>query len=189
MMTSVKKNIKAKKMMLLIGMVSMTMTFAGLTSAYVVSSSRSDWLIYFEIPIAFTISTFILILSSITLGLAKHFNSIDSSKKSLIFVLLTMLLAFTFIFYQFKGFDQIIDSGYYFTGAQSSITTSFLYVLVLLHMLHLIAGIVVLFIISCNLLKGKYSSENTLGIELGVVFWHFLDFLWCYLYLFMVLYK
>jgi cytochrome c oxidase subunit 3 len=189
MMTSAKTNIKAKKMMLLIGMVSMTMTFAGLTSAYVVSSSRSDWLISFEMPSAFTISTFILILSSVTFSLAKHFNSIDSSKKSFIFVLLTMLLAFTFIFYQFRGFGQIIDSGYYFTGPQSSITTSFLYVLVLLHLLHLIAGILVLFFISFNLLKGKYSTGNTLGIELGVVFWHFLDFLWCYLYLFVVLYK
>ena len=189
MMTSAKTNIKAKKMMLLIGMVSMTMTFAGLTSAYVVSSSRSDWLVSFEMPFVFTISTFILILSSVTLSLAKHFNSKDSPNKSLIFVFLTILLAFTFIFYQFKGFSQIIDSGYYFTGAQSSITTSFIYVLVLLHMLHLIAGILVLFIISFNLLKGKYSSENALGIELGVIFWHFLDFLWCYLYLFVVLYK
>jgi cytochrome c oxidase subunit 3 len=188
-MISEKINIKAKKMMLLIGMVSMTMTFAGLTSAYVVSSSRSDWLNSFEMPIEFTISTFIIILSSITFGFAKHFNSINSIKKSIALILFTILLAFIFIFFQFQGFGQIINSGYYFTGAQSSITTSFLYVLVMLHMLHLFAGIIVLFVVLFNLIKGKYSAKKTLGIELGVIFWHFLDFLWCYLYLFVVLYK
>ena len=172
-MISEKINIKAKKMMLLIGMVSMTMTFAGLTSAYVVSSSRSDWLNSFEIPLPFTISTFIILISSVTFGLAKYYNSIDSNKKSIQYTLLTIILAFTFIYFQFVGFGQIINSGYYFTGAQSSITTSFLYVLVMLHMLHLFAGIVVLFFVLSNLIKGKYSSSNKLGIELGVVFLHF----------------
>ena len=98
-MTSKTINIKAKKMMLLIGMVSMTMTFAGLTSAYVVSSSRSDWLSSFEMPLAFTISTFILILSSITFSISKYFNSIDSLKKSVTFIVFTILLALAFIFY------------------------------------------------------------------------------------------
>ena len=50
------KNYKAKKMMLWLGMISMSMTFAGLTSAYVVSSSRADWLSQFDIPIALVIS-------------------------------------------------------------------------------------------------------------------------------------
>ena len=35
---------KAKKMMLWFAMISMTMMFAGLTSAYVVSKARPDWL-------------------------------------------------------------------------------------------------------------------------------------------------
>ena len=188
-MTLKQTNIKAKKMMLLIAMVSMTMTFAGLTSAYVVSSSRSDWLTSFEMPLAFTISTLIIILSSVTFGFAKYFISTESFKKSMIFMIFTIFLAFTFIFYQFQGFNQIIDSGYYFTGAQSSITTSFLYVLVMLHMVHLFAGIIVLFTVFNNVYKQKYSLSNTLGIELGVTFWHFLDFLWGYLYLFVVLYK
>ena len=58
------KNYKAKKMMLWLGMISMSMTFAGLTSAYVVSSSRADWLSQLDIPIAFSISTVIIVLSS-----------------------------------------------------------------------------------------------------------------------------
>ena len=188
-MISEQKHNKAKKMMLLIGMVSMTMTFAGLTSAYVVSSSRADWLSLFEIPIEFGISTLTILISSLTFGLAKHFNAIGSRNKSITLTVSTILLAFTFIFFQFKGFAKIINLGYYFTGAESSITTSFLYVLVVLHMTHLIAGIFVLFFVLFKLIKDKYLNSNKLGIELAVIFWHFLDFLWCYLYLFMVLYK
>ena len=188
-MTSKKINIKAKKMMLLIGMVSMTMTFAGLTSAYVVSATRSDWLSNFEIPFYFTISTIIILLSSLTFGMSKFFIHKNLKQNALISIVLTLMLSLVFIYFQFKGFGQIIDSGYYFTGAQSSITTSFLYVLVMLHMGHLFAGLIILLVVFFNTLNNKYSSSDTLGIDLGVTFWHFLDFLWCYLYLFMVLYK
>ena len=50
------KSNKAKKMMLWLGMISMSMTFAGLTSAYVVSSSRADWIQQIDLPFDFTIS-------------------------------------------------------------------------------------------------------------------------------------
>jgi cytochrome c oxidase subunit 3 len=98
-------------------------------------------------------------------------------------------LALLFVFLQFKGFGDIIAQGYYFTGAESSITTSFLYVLVLLHLAHLFAGLIVLSVVYFQLVKGRYSSANSLGFELAHLFWHFLDFLWIYLYLFVVLYR
>ena len=69
--TAVEKNARAKKMMLWFGMISMTMTFAGLTSAYVVSSSRADWLTSFELPTVFLYSTVLIFLSSITFFLGK----------------------------------------------------------------------------------------------------------------------
>jgi cytochrome c oxidase subunit 3 len=52
-------------------MVSMTMMFAGLTSAFVVSKSRVDWLTDFELPTAFYYSTIVIIGCSITFHLAK----------------------------------------------------------------------------------------------------------------------
>jgi cytochrome c oxidase subunit III len=56
-----KKHGRAKKMMLWFGIVSMMMTFAGLTSAYVVSKNRPDWLVDFELPLAFLWSTIVLL--------------------------------------------------------------------------------------------------------------------------------
>jgi cytochrome c oxidase subunit 3 len=182
------KNYKAKKMMLWVGMISMSMTFAGLTSAYVVSSSRADWLSQFEMPNAFAISTLLIMLSSITFFMAKKSLEVKKLKQTKTGVLTTFLLALLFIYFQFMGFRDIIAQGYYFTGAESSITTSFLYVLVLLHLTHLFAGIIVLTVVYIRLLRGIYSGSNPLGFELAHLFWHFLDIMWVYLYLFIVLY-
>ena len=65
------KTSKAKKMMLWFGMISITMTFAGLTSAFIISSSRPDWLDAFVLPSWFTVSTISIILSSVFFQLAK----------------------------------------------------------------------------------------------------------------------
>ena len=183
------KQEKAKKMMLWVGMISMSMTFAGLTSAYVVSSTRADWLSNFDLPNAFTISTLLIALSSLTLFLAKYSLSNKNKKKTISFILITLGLALLFVYFQFKGFGEIIDQGYYFTGAESSITTSFLYVLILLHLVHLFSGLIVLIVVFYKLQKGRYSGSNTLGFELAHLFWHFLGLLWIYLYLFILLYR
>ena len=65
------KNARAKKMMLWFAMVSIAMMFAGLTSAYVVSKSRPDWLADFQIPSAFFYSTLAIVLSSASFHLAR----------------------------------------------------------------------------------------------------------------------
>ena len=182
------KNKRAKKMMLWFGMISMSMTFAGLTSAYVVSSSRSDWIEQIDLPFAFTISTFLLLLSSGTFYLALKNIKETLLKRTQSLLLITLVLALAFIYFQFQGFREIIEQGYYFTGAESSITTSYLYVLVLLHLAHLIAGIVIVLIVFYNSFREKYSEANSLGFELAVTFWHFLDILWLYLFLFVSFY-
>ena len=105
------------------------------------------------------------------------------------FLIITLILSFLFTYFQFKGFAEVIDLGYYFTGPESSINTSYLYVLVLLHLAHLFAGIIVVIGLLINTSMGKYSKENSLGIELAETFWHFLDLLWIYLFLFVSFYS
>jgi cytochrome c oxidase subunit 3 len=109
-------------------------------------------------------------------------------KKAQSLLLMTLVLALTFIYFQFQGFGKIIEQGYYFTGAESSITTSYLYILVLLHLGHLIAGIIIVLFVLYNSFREKYLQGNTLGFELAVTFWHFLDILWLYLFLFVSFY-
>ena len=190
------KTSKAKKMMLWFGLISITMTFAGLTSAFIVSSSRPDWLESFVLPVWFTISTVSILLSSVFFQLAKyrldqyvrvslpeniniylHRNNVN------IFLGLTILMAIIFIIAQFLGFEDIISQGYYFTGPESSVTTSYIYVLVFLHLAHLFAGIIVLTVVTAKFNRQKY-EKNKLGFEMALIFWHFIVALWIYLFFF-----
>ena len=183
-MATREQNIRAKKMMLWFSMISITMTFAGLTSAYIVSKARPDWLSNFELPIPFYWSTLVIILSSITFWRAKKELQVSNLKRVSSYLIFTLLLALIFVLLQFNGFGHIVQKGYYFTGVQSTVTTSFLYILVVVHLAHLLAGIVVLSVVLFNHSKKKY-EQNPLGFELAHTFWHFLDFLWLYLFLFL----
>ena len=181
------KTIKAKKMMLLFSMLSIAMTFAGLTSAYIVSKSRPDWLKDFELPFAFVISTIVIIFSSFSIYSAKKSLNNDSSKTTM-WLFVTFALGLVFVISQFLGFDELISMGYFFTGAQSTITTSFLYVLTVLHLAHLFAGLIVLAVVMVKNYKNKYKTEK-LGFELAVTFWHFLGILWLYLFVFLYFFR
>lgn len=179
---------RSYKMLLWFGMVSMFMMFAGLTSAYVVSTSRPDWLSNFKLPDAFMISTVLIIASSITFHLAKNAIKKDNRNFATAMLLATLALGIGFVAAQFNGFSEVIKAGYYFTGAGSTVTTSFLYIVTVVHLAHLFAGLIVLLVVIYNHFKQKYNASQSLGIELGAMFWHFLDVVWVYLFLFLYFY-
>ncbi|MDT0648789.1 cytochrome c oxidase subunit 3 [Autumnicola edwardsiae] len=183
------KRDRAKKMMLWFGIISMVMTFAGLTSAYVVSKTRPDWLAEFELPGSFFWSTVTIIFSSITFALAKRNIAAGNRRNGAALLIGTLVLAILFVVLQFRGFAEIFEQGYYFTGSESTVTTSFIYIVVLAHLVHLAAGLIVLLVVIYNHFKQRYHRGQMLGIELGVTFWHFVDFLWIYLFLFLYFFK
>jgi cytochrome c oxidase subunit 3 len=180
---------RSYKLLLLFAMVSMIMMFAGLTSAFVVSKSRADWLKNFQLPTAFYFSTAVIIGCSVTFHLAKKAIQKNNQKATTSLLLATLALGILFVILQFVGFGQIVANGYYFTGAESSITTTFLYIVTVVHLLHLAGGLIALLIIIYKQLKHKYNSTQALGIELGAMYWHFLDLLWVYLFLFLFFFK
>ncbi len=180
---------KTYKLLLWFGMISICMIFAGLTSAYVVSKSRPDWLKDFHLPSAFLFSTIAMLVSSFT-----FFSAIKTMKKgnrnqTTVLLLSTLALGIAFVILQFKGFEQVIANGYFFTGSESNVTTSFLYITVLVHIAHLLGGIISLLVVIYNHYKQKYNSAQTLGIELSAMYWHFMDFIWVYLFLFFYFFK
>ncbi|GEQ85282.1 cytochrome oxidase subunit III [Patiriisocius marinistellae] len=181
----IEKTRRAKKNMMLFGLISLSMSFAGLTSAYIISKERPDWLSGFELPQAFFISLAIIILSSLTFMLAKTAIKNEDNSKGMLFLIATFVLGIVFVYLQFLGFSQIIENGYYFTGSESSITTSFIYLVVLLHLAHITVGLICILVVIYNHYKLKYVKGNTLGVELAATFWHFVDILWIYLFLFL----
>jgi cytochrome c oxidase subunit 3 len=179
------KNNRAKKMMLRFGMVSLIMSFAGLTSAFIVSSSREDWLKDFQLPNAFTISLILILISSVTFILAKRALKQGNRSTTAALLLITFGLGIAFIVSQVKGFNEIIASGYNLTGPTSNVTMSYIYVIAFAHIVHVVAGLICLIVVIYNHIKQKYSAKKMLGLELASTFWHFIDLLWVYLFLFL----
>ncbi|GAA4289790.1 cytochrome c oxidase subunit 3 [Aestuariibaculum suncheonense] len=183
--TREEKTGRAKKMMLWFGIISLVMSFAGWTSAFIVSSSRPDWLKDFQLPNAFIISTMVIVASSLSIFLAKQALKKDNRTGAMLWLVVALVLGIVFIYNQFVGFQQIIELGYNFTGPTSNVTMSYVYVIAVMHILHVVAGLICLLVVIYNHFKQKYSSSNMLGFELAATFWHFVDILWVYLFLFL----
>ena len=96
-------------MMLWFGIGSICMTFAGLSSAYIVSSKRADWISQIELPFSFTISTVIIILSSFSIYYSRKMLQENKLNLTKWFLTITLILAFLFTYFQFRGFGKIID--------------------------------------------------------------------------------
>ena len=123
-----------------------------------------DWLNDFQIPPAFYISLVIIIISSLTFYLAKKNVIAQERNKGMIFLISTFILGVTFVIFQFKGFSEIISYGYFFTGSESTITTSFIYLVVLLHLAHIVAALISVLVVIYNHYKqqvyvGKYCRD------------------------------
>lgn len=179
------KNDRAKRMMLWFGIISLIMSFAGLTSAVLVSRKREDWLHDFEMPNAFLISCLLILVSSLTFVLAKRALKNNNRSLTTLMLLLTFGLGIAFVYSQFYGFGQIIASGYNLTGPTSNVTMSFIYVIAFVHILHVVAGLISLLVVIYNHFKQKYNATDMLGINLSATFWHFIDILWLFLFLFL----
>lgn len=183
------KQKRAKKMMLWFGIISLIMSFAGWTSAFIVSSTRPDWLKDFELPQAFVVSSIIIVISSITIYFAGVFLKKGNRALTTLLLLATFALGLVFIYNQFSGFQQIIDQGYNFTGPTSNVTMSYIYLIAVVHILHVVAGLICLLVVIYNHFKQKYKAGEMLGFELAATFWHFVDLLWIYLFLFLYFFK
>lgn len=175
---------KSAKPLLWLGIVSIVMLFAGTTSAYVVRADNGNWLI-FNLPGAFYLSTAVIVTSSITLFMAYRMAKKGNKTGTVIGVLLTLILGIVFTYTQFAGYAELVSKGIVATGKSANAAGSFLYFITALHLLHLFGGLICLFVSLINSLRGKYSAGNTLGLELTSIYWHFLDILWVYLFLFL----
>ena len=174
---------RTSKQMLYVSMVSMTMMFAGLTSAYIISRKREDW-VSFEMPQALYISTILIVLSSIAFIFAKKSIKKDNRQLTTVFLLITLLLGIGFIYFQVEGFYQLRAAGFYAAGKDSIVSGSLLIIVSLLHLFHILAGSIALLVVIYNHFKQRYNSNQFLGLELGAIFWHFVDILWVLLFLF-----
>lgn len=177
------QKIHPHKFTLWVAMGSIVMMFAALTSAYIVKKNQSSWL-EFDLPVIFWYSTVTILLSSLTIHLAtKAFKAREMARyRTLITV--TALLGLCFIAMQWLGFRNLENHDIALVGAKSNSAASFLLVITGLHMVHVLGGVIALMIIFIRAYSAKLKNYSSLPLELIGTYWHFVDVLWIYLFIF-----
>ena len=177
---------KTRKFLLWLGLVSIGMMFAGLTSGYIVRRETGTWL-KFDLPFSFWISTAFILMSSITMNWSVQLIKKNDLKMLPNAVLTTFLLGIGFGVCQFISWHALISKNIFLTGTGSSASGSYLYIISALHLCHIVGGLIALGVVFVKSARKRYASDNYLGIKLCATYWHFLDGLWVYLFLFMLI--
>jgi cytochrome c oxidase subunit 3 len=184
-MNEQRKRIHPHKFTLWVGIASIVMMFAGLTSAYIVKRNLANW-ITFDLPLIFWYSTVIIILSSLTIMVGRNYFKQGEMAKYRQCLTITTALGILFVIMQTIGFINLWNNGITLTR---NVSFSFLYIIVGLHALHVVAGVIALVVILVKAFSVRRKSYSAVPIELMSTYWYFVDFLWIYLLIFLVLIK
>ncbi len=177
-----KKIIHPLKFVMYAACASIVMIFAGLSSAYLVKRNQGNWITY-DIPAIFYYSTAVIVLSSVTLLLSRRAFINREMKQYKMWLLFTVVLGSAFVLLQYIGFKQLWASGITVTR---NVSFSFLYVIVGVHALHVLGGVIALLVMYLKSYSRKRKNYNPIYIDLMNTYWHFVDFLWIYLLIFLV---
>ncbi len=187
-------SVHPQKFLLWVGLASIVMMFAGLTSAFIVRYAQGNWYEYL-IPDIFWYSTALILLSSVTIAIASH--AFKRDKRSLYTSMLGLSLLFGagFLYCQVQGFQELVRNGIYLEGNPSG---GFFYIIAGLHGLHVAGGVLFILIFflksfsrdnAIKKLMRDVNPHRNLGIELLGTYWHFVDVLWLYLFFFLKMYE
>ena len=178
--------VNPKKFSLWLLLLGILMLFSGLTSAYIVRKGDGNWF-DFEIPSIFLYSTIIVLLSSITMIWAYRAAKKDDIKGIKLGLSATIILGTAFIISQYMGWLVLSDQGLHIVNPKygDKVSASFLIAIASIHLVHILAGIIYLAVMLINSFRYKIHKKNTLQISMCNTYWHFVGFLWVYLYMFL----
>ena len=171
------------KFTLWIAIGSITMMFAGFTSAYIVKSNQAGW-DPIQMPKIFYLSTAVIIASSISIYLAQKAMAAREMARYRLLVSVTAVLGLAFVATQFIGFSELWSSKITF---KDSVAGSFFYIITGVHALHVVGGIIALVVLFLRAYNTKTKFYSTTPVETAGLYWHFVDLLWIYLFVFFML--
>ncbi len=179
------KRIHPHKFMLWVAMGSICMMFAGLTSAYIVKSRQDDFASV-GLPPIFWYSTFVILISSLTIHLAQKSFKSREMKRYRTLMTITVLLGLGFATLQVLGFMNLESHGIYLTGPRSNPAASFILIIVGLHALHVLGGVIALLVMFIKAFFSRTKNYSSVPVEVVTTYWHFVSILWLYLLIFFV---
>ncbi len=172
-----------KKFMLWLSIVSFLMMWAGWTSGYLVRKAEGNWH-EFPLPTIFWWSTGVLLISSISMHWALISAKKDNFSTLKTAISITFVFGMAFLVMQVFGFSELIGKDIYFVGNDNA--AQWLYVMVFFHGVHVISGLIVLIFSLISAFKSDVHATKLTRIELCATYWHFLDLLWLYLFIFLL---
>lgn len=173
-----------------VGLASILMMFTSLSSAYIVRSGTAyDWLPV-AIPRAVFVSTVLLLLSSVTLELARRKLKQSLHDAYARYLLLTTLLGLVFLASQLSAWRQLSAQGIYLASHPHS---SFFYLLTGAHAVHLLGGLLALIFLWIGARRELSAplavAKRQAAASVVTIYWHFMDALWIYLFLLLFLWR
>lgn len=180
-----RSSLKAKKFIIWLFVVSSTIMFGGWTSYYIVFSASKGKGHGLVLPDMFVYSTAVLIASSVCLFLASRAFRNKQVKQQKTLLWATLLLGLAFGYLQVEAWSSLYHSGAALVNNNAAI--SMIYIVSGIHLLHIFAGVCLI----SRCLTGSYSGipaeKQQFRMEITSIFWHFIDILWIYLYVFLLL--
>ena len=178
-------SLKPKKFVVWLFVVSSMIMFGGFTSYYIVFSASKGKGHGLVLPELFLYSTLVLLVSSVFLYLASRALKSGNLSSQRILLWVALVLGLIFGYLQISAWSVMVGTGAFFSNNNAAI--SMIYVLSGFHLIHIFAGIC--FII--NAIGGTYlkisPERQKFRMEIASIFWHFIDILWIYLYVFLLL--
>jgi cytochrome c oxidase subunit 3 len=159
------------------------MLFAGLSSAYIVLRGVPGWQ-NVEIPSILWMNTTILLASSATIEASRRSLRHDRIFGMKAWLLASGVFGLMFLIGQFVAWRQLVAAGVYLP---STLHSSFFFVLTGLHGFHLLGGVGGLSIVLTKALRDRITPAKEEPLKLCAIYWHFMDALWVYLFVLLVL--
>jgi cytochrome c oxidase subunit 3 len=182
--SSRQQKIHPHKFTLWIAIGSIIMMFAGLTSAYIVKGEQPGWSTV-VVPKIFYYSTAVMLISSFTMQVALKAFKERSMQQYRSLITVTAVLGLLFITMQVIGFKQLYYSGIKLEGGSGA--GQFLYIIFGLHAVHVLGGAIALLIMFFKAFSAKIRNYNAVPVEVVSTYWHFVDLLWVYLFVFFLI--
>jgi cytochrome c oxidase subunit 3 len=188
-----------------VGVTGIVMIFVSLTSAYLVRQGlptldpRTDTLVHDWLPVhlprLLLINTVVLLISSVTMELARRQVARavtlaqgisipgvclgrEDREDNVPWLALTVVLGLSFLTGQWMAWRELAASGFYVTTSPSS---SFVYLLTGMHGLHLLGGVLALLAAGAASVLGRPVESRNIVLDVTGLYWHFMAFLWIYI--------
>jgi cytochrome c oxidase subunit 3 len=175
-----RKKIHPHKFTLWVAIASIIMMFAGLTSAYIVKGSMPGW-VNVGMPKLFYYSTAVMLISSVTMQMAVKSFKERNMQQYRRAITITVILGGAFIVMQVLAFKQLYHAGVRMEGSGAG---QFLYIIFGLHAVHVLGGVIALLVMFAKAFSSRVRNYNPVPVEVASTYWHFVDLLWIYLFVF-----